>query len=419
MGTKVKNSLLMVTAVLLMFSCLTILSESDPTGRLATSGLSGHVGAAKEEGRGMWVVRDQITSPEKVKNVVATATKYGYNFIVVQVVGRGDAYYKSTVLPRSEALDGQPASFDPLKLVIDLAHAKGIKVIAWLNDMYLCGFSATPVSKAHLRNTHPEWVTYTSLGKSMIEAGQSATGPEVEGLFLDPGIPEVKEHIVARYSEIVKNYKVDGVHHDYIRYSNPNLGYNPIACAKFKEMYGYDPLDLKSKAQDIKKEIGIAKYLDLTKAWDQFRRDNITAIVKAVYEAVKAINPKVEVSGAVIGYYKLAYSEKFQDWKLWLEEGYLDVAMPMIYEPQTLVANYMVDQALAMQGKGVIFPGLGAYTQTKDLPALIEKVQHVREQGGKGFLFFDYGTMYETPGYFEGITKALFTEPATYPKVLD
>lgn len=380
--------------------------------------IAGSALAATEEARGMWVVRDQLTSPEKIQKFVNTAVKYNFNFLIVQVVGRGDAYFSSDILPRSEALKGQPESFDPLQMTIDLAHAKGIKVIAWLNDMYLSAFQSNPESKKHLFHAHPEWVTANVDGVSLIQMDRNTSGPEIEGIFLDPGAPGVKEHIVARYKEVVTKYNVDGVHHDYIRYSNPNLGYNPEVRRIFKAQYGYDPIELKSKAQEIKKAIGIQKYLDLQAAWDQFRRDHVTAIVKAVYEAVKAVKPRVEVSAAVIGYYKDAYSNKFQDWKLWLAEGYLDVAMPMIYEPQTTVVNYMVDQALSMQGKGVIFPGLGAYTQLDNVQSLIEKIQHAREKGAKGFLFFDYGSMVGTEGYLDGLLKGVLVEPSKYPQIL-
>lgn len=380
--------------------------------------VAGSALAVTEEARGMWVVRDQLTSPEKIQKFIDTAVKYNFNFLIVQVVGRGDAYFQSDILPRSEALKDQPASFDPLKLTIDLAHAKGIKVIAWLNDMYLSAFKANPESKKHLLYTHPEWVTANVEGVSLINLDKSTSGPEIEGIFLDPGAPGVKEHIVARYKEVVTKYNVDGVHHDYVRYSNPNLGYNPEVRRLFKEKYGQDPIDLKTKAQEIKKAIGIQKFLDLEKAWDQFRRDNVTAVVKAVYEAVKAVKPQVEVSAAVIGYYKDAYSTKFQDWKLWLAEGYLDAAMPMIYEPQTTVVNYMVDQALSMQGKGVVFPGFGAYTQLDNVKSLIEKVQYARQKGAKGFLFFDYASLVGTEGYLDGLVKGAFAEPSKYPQIL-
>lgn len=385
---------------------------------LLTSLASGIVNAQQVEGRGMWVVRNQLTSPEKIQTFVDLAVECNFNFLVVQVSGRGDAYYNSQLLPRAEVLHKQPLSFDPLQMTLDLAHKKGLKVIAWVNDMFVAPFKANPVSKKHIVHAHPDWITYHYDGSSLLEKDKNTSGLEIEGMFLEPGLKEVREHIVARYQEIVTNYDVDGIHHDYIRYANPNLGYHPETRAIFKSLYNYDPLDLKNKRQEIKKEVGIEKYYELKKAWDQFRRDNVTQIVKEVYETVKRIKPDVEVSAAVVGYYKAAYETKFQDWKVWLEAGYLDVAMPMIYEPQNETVNYMVDQALAMQGQGVIFIGLGAYTQLENLKGLVEKVTYARERGAAGILFFDYGSMYNTRGYLTSLKEALFSEPADYPQVL-
>ena len=39
--------------------------------------------------RAMWVVRDSMTSPQKIKNAVALAKKYHFNTLFVQVRGRG------------------------------------------------------------------------------------------------------------------------------------------------------------------------------------------------------------------------------------------------------------------------------------------------------------------------------------------
>lgn len=379
--------------------------------------MTGNLFASDIEGRGMWVVRDQITSPEKIVKVINQAVENNFNFLVVQVVGRGDAYYNSKILPRTRALHDQPLTFDPLEMTIELGHKQGLQIIAWLNDMYAAPFGAKE-RPTHVITQHPDWMTYHYKGGSLMEMGQDEKGPEIEGLFLEPGLPEVKDHIVARYVEIVQHYDVDGVHHDYIRYSNPNLGYHPRNREAFKVQYGIDPLDLKLDSRHVKKEVGFDKYYELKDQWDQFRRDSVTGIIKAVYEGVKAINPEVEVSAAVIGYYKNAYDHKFQDWKLWLEKGYLDVAMPMIYEPQDEVVNYMVEIALQMQGQGVIFPGLGAYTQLDDPASLIRKVEFARENGAKGMIFFSYSAISGTDGYFEALKDALFNEPAQYPKIL-
>lgn len=385
---------------------------------LLTSLISEAVEARQVEGRGMWIVRNRLTSPEKIRTFVDLAAKCNFNFLVVQICGRGDAYYNSQLLPRAEALSDQPLSFDPLQMTIDLAHDRGLKVIAWVNDIFVAPFHANPVSQEHIVHAHPDWITYHYNGKSLLELDRNTPGLEIEGMFLEPGLPEVREHLVARYQEIVTKYDVDGIHHDYIRYPNPNLGYHPRMRAIFKELYDYDPLDLKEKRREIKKEAGIERYYELKKAWDQFRRDNVTHIVKDIYDAVKRIKPDVEVSAAVIGYYKSAYESKFQDWKLWLESGYLDVAMPMIYEPEDVIVNYMVDQALAMEGEGVVFIGLGAYKQLDNLEGLVNKVNYARNKGAAGVLFFDYGSMYDTEGYLTSLKEALFSEPADYPQVL-
>ena len=389
------------------------------TAFLLTSLISGVVGARQVEGRGMWIVRNRLTSPEKIKTFVDLAAESNFNFLVVQICGRGDAYYNSQLLPRAEALREQPLSFDPLQMTIDLAHDKGLKVIAWVNDIFVAPFNANPVSKAHIVHAHPDWITYHYNGKSLLELDRNSIGLEIEGMFLEPGLPEVRAHLVARYQEIVTNYDIDGIHHDYIRYPNPNLGYHPRTRAMFKELYEYDPLDLREKRQEIRKEVGIERFYELKKAWDQFRRDNVTEIVKEIHAAVKRIKPDIEVSAAVIGYYKSAYGDKFQDWKLWLESGYLDVAMPMIYETEDVVVNHMVDQALTMQAEGVVFIGLGAYKLLDNLESLVNKVNYARKKGAAGIIFFDYGSMYDTEGYLTNLKEALFSEPADYPQVLE
>ena len=100
----------------------------------------------RPEARGMWVVRSSIASPEKIRNVVDTAKRFGYNILFVQVRGRADAYYNSTLEPRAEELSSQPASFDPLATIIQLAHAQGIQVHAWVNTDLVWSSAKKPLS---------------------------------------------------------------------------------------------------------------------------------------------------------------------------------------------------------------------------------------------------------------------------------
>src|SRR5712692_1383076 len=66
------------------------------------------------EVRALWVVRTTLTSPEKIRKMVETAAAAGFNTLVVQVRGRGDAYYRSRWEPRAVELKDQPPDFDPL-----------------------------------------------------------------------------------------------------------------------------------------------------------------------------------------------------------------------------------------------------------------------------------------------------------------
>jgi len=50
--------------------------------------------ASPNEIRALWVVRTTLTSPQKIRTMVSAAADNGFNTLIVQVRGRGDAYYK-------------------------------------------------------------------------------------------------------------------------------------------------------------------------------------------------------------------------------------------------------------------------------------------------------------------------------------
>ena len=78
---------------------------------------------AADETRALWVLRSSLTSPASITSLVRTAKEQGFNTLLVQVRGRGDAYYTSDLEPRAADLARQPAAFDPLASVLSEAHA--------------------------------------------------------------------------------------------------------------------------------------------------------------------------------------------------------------------------------------------------------------------------------------------------------
>ena len=62
--------------------------------------------AARDEVRALWVTRVSLTTPRSVSAVVQTARVSGFNTLLVQVRGRGDAYFADALEPRADALAG-------------------------------------------------------------------------------------------------------------------------------------------------------------------------------------------------------------------------------------------------------------------------------------------------------------------------
>lgn len=329
---------------------------------------------------GIWVVRDQITSPEKVKQVVQIAKIVGANRIYVQVVGRADAYYDSDILPRSEALSSMPESFDPLREIVNLAKPAGLKVSAWMNVFYVWPFNSRPKSSKHIINAHPEWVTYDINGRSMLEYKFS---PEVDtpGIFLDPALPEVKEFVSSIAEEIARKYDVDEIHLDYIRYPYKTFGYHPQAQKLYREW--------------LKKELAEKRLQNIAEGFDIFRRHQVSETVKLIYEKVHRYGKNL--SAAVFAYYEPdALTQRLQEWIEWVKGGYLDYACMMAYEDNKEIVNSHVKYAVNKLGSAEkIRVGLGAYKLTSYPNKLFEIAQSVALYKPDEIIIFSFENLFQ------------------------
>src|SRR5260370_18285821 len=101
------------------------------------------------EVRALWVVFTTLTSTEKIRKMVESAKAAGFNTIIVQVRGRGDAYYRSRWEPRPVELKDQPPDFDPLQVVLAEAKRRGPKVHTWLKPRFLAHSTGPPVVPAN------------------------------------------------------------------------------------------------------------------------------------------------------------------------------------------------------------------------------------------------------------------------------
>lgn len=363
--------------------------------------------APRAEGRGIWIVRDQLASPESIDAIVERCAEAGFNTLFVQVRGRGDAYYNSATEPRAEDLANQPLSFDPLQHCIDAGHARGLEVHAWMNAGYTWGPGDLPAAPEHIVNRHPEWVMVNRSGKSLMDYTREEVQASLsEGRYLSLAAPEVQDYLAGVYREVVENYDVDGVHFDFIRYCTRgqtpewDLDYNPLTIAAFQEDHDFNPLEV---------EIDSEEYA----VWVRWQQDRVGELVGRIREESHAIRPGIRVSAAVLSRYHLACEHSMQDWVAWLERGQLDTACLMSYSRDN---DLVVQESLLAQenrGQGTIWVGMGA---GHDIDLILDRIERVRRTvNPEGIMFFSYR------GFDEADMAALrsgpFVDPAEVPEV--
>lgn len=291
--------------------------------------------AAAQELRGVWVdaFGSDLNTPAGITNLVNRARAANLNAIFPQVRRRGDAWYRGGLEPVNPSVAN---GFDPLQDLITKAHdtsggKQRLEVHAWLVTYNIWNQQNTPPSQPnHPFNRHPEWLTQKYREKS--------TDPVIHfdgsNYQFDQALPAVQQHTFDVAMDIVRRYDVDGIHFDYIRYSDGDSrgGYQP---------WGYHP-EAVARYQRLKNKTGVPAPSDPT--WLQWRREQVTALLRKVYLHVRAEKPHVTVSAALICYdpaptlssnswfSTAAYTRVLQDWRSWLEEGILDLGCPMTYK---------------------------------------------------------------------------------------
>jgi uncharacterized lipoprotein YddW (UPF0748 family) len=357
----------------------------------------------ENEVRALWVVRDTLTSPESVAAMVARAKTAGFNTLIVQVRGRGDAYYSARWEPRATPLADQPPDFDPLALTVKEAHAAGLKVHAWLNTYLVADLADLPADPNHVVNKHAAWLAVprgiasdvfrgdpeTPTYLERIVSYSRANNAELEGLFLSPAHPGVKEHVYNLWIDIVERYDVDGLHFDYIRYPNRQYDYSRTSLERFRtEVDKTLSAENRQRLSAAFLSNPLAYVNEFPDRYEQFQRDQVTDLVERIYQGVKARKPDALVSAAVFANDHDAFESRRQDWKQWLQRGILDVACPMAYTTETPTFRGQITTAVGSLNGNQVWAGIGSWKQP--VRGTLEKISAAREAGAQGFVLFSY-----------------------------
>jgi uncharacterized lipoprotein YddW (UPF0748 family) len=328
--------------------------------------------------RAFWVdtFNSGLSNHEHVLAVVDQARAAGANAIFAQVRRRGDSWYLDSREGIAEILPPAPGAppaaqpiepgFDPLRDLIAEAHAHGIEVHAFVIVNAIWNRHPTvlplPAHAAHPFNRHgwdqatgaiyggrANWLTRSLLPDGTPGSGLTFGGHRIGAEFwMDPGHPDYAAYTVDVLTHLVKNYEVDGLHLDRIRYpelgvagqtpaTGTNIGYNATSVQRFNARYALPPDTVPAQNEA---------------RWVQWRRDQVTNLVRRIYLEAVAVKPQVKVSASLIAFGGFsswpsaeAYWRVYQDWDAWTREGILDIAMPMVYKREHVTnANPALNQ---------------------------------------------------------------------------
>lgn len=349
----------------------------------------------------LWVVRGTLADSAEVVRMVERAKAMGVRGLLVQVVGRGDAWYRSDLLPRPEAMAG--SARDPLGELLPLAHAAGLEVHAWMNCCLVWSAPNPPRDPRHVLHEHPEWVARMRDGRPMTRlTRRECERLHVEGVFLSPGHPGVRTWVARIAREIASRYPVDGIHLDYIRQPAVPIGYDPTSRAQFALREGADPA-----AFD---RLPAPERARLDSAWTRFQQDQVTAIVREVRDSVEAVRPGLPISAAVVADTVRATRQNRQAWMDWLRSGLLDRAYAMCYAP---ALQTVLDQLTSMSeqvGTARLVPGIAVYNTPPSTAAA--KIKGARALGFPAIALYSYDSLWERGDGWQRLLQYLDAPPS-------
>lgn len=357
----------------------------------------------------------QKVQQKEMANIVDSLAEANLNAVLFQVRGFSDAMYNSKYEPWSQYLTGTRGKepiYDPLQLLIDLAHAKGIEVHVWLNPYRYSSSDAT-YGKNHPKdyhNTHPDW---------LVKCGDIT--------ILNPSLPEVRKQICMVIADIVENYDIDGViFDDYFHQSGYVDAYDDVQYKAYKDTAS----SVMSRAD--------------------WRRAQNNLMIRMVNDTIKAIKPWVTFglgpagkAGASADKYGVEPSPIGGDWQYngiyadplaWYNEKTIDYMAPQVYwkigssSDYDQLTRWWSDMAAHFGRHNYVSQSLsalradGAKLGSSEFYAseIVDQINVNRNYdrfGAPGFCWYGLNTGLATKNFIQNIKKNATPRPAVVPQM--
>lgn len=326
---------------------------------------------------------------KELTDILDKLQRANINTILFQVRMRGTVMYPSAIEPWDACLAGavgRSPGYDPLQFAIDECHKRGMELHAWVVAIPVGRWNSEGCKR--LRRLYPKMV------KQVNQTG-----------YLDPAYPGTADYLASLCAEITRNYDIDGIHLDYIRYSE-----------KWPMGGGKDRRGRRIKGPTREEA-----------------RKNLTEVVRRIHDSVKGTKPWVKISCAAVGKFRdlsrqsskgwNAYNKVCQDAQGWLRLGYMDMLVPMMYFRGNQYYPFAVDWQEHDCGREIV-SGLGIYFlspgqlprgQSWSLDDVTRQLWFLRQLGmGQAYFRSEFLTD-NTKGLYDYVCDYIYPYPALTP----
>ena len=346
--------------------------------------------------RGVWITNvdsDVLFTSDRLATAIKDLRQLNFNTIYPVAWNWGYTTYPSKVAKRvvgssfmpkksagllinrklsnTEGLEGR----DVLKEMVTQGHKQGLAVIPWFEFGFMAPATTDPAG-SDLAKLHPDWLTQKQDGGTIWKEGKD---PRV---WLNPFKPEVKKFIIDLVVEVVGKYDVDGIQFDDHFGLPSEFGYDKFTVDLYKREH-----QGKLPPKDPKNE-----------EWINWRADKITDLMRDLFTAIKATNPKAIVS---ISPNPQTFAKSFflQDWAKWERQGLVEELLIQVYRDKLETFIGELQKPEVKLASKHIPVGIGILTGVKPKPISMKQIQTqiaaVRQQGLAGVSFFFYETLWK------------------------
>lgn len=346
--------------------------------------------APKTQERGVWLSKNEMLRPRaELEALLDRFQAANLNAVYINIQLRGFIMYpESRILPQWAEMAEHDREI--ITWLVPAIQERGMRAEAWMEYGYYAYWTPdanVDESMGPILDAHPDLLSIDSRGNRYLHNVNWG-----DFYSLCPTNPKSHDILIDMMDEALVLHPFDGINLDRIRYATDNHCYCPHCQSLFKQETGI-PLEVFEPGSDN------------AATFNQWRKEQLFRFMEKLSTRLRTNHPDKTITAAVMPPYLVDI--KAQDWYHWLEQGWLDAAMPMMYLPNlTEETRRLRDRT----GKdSMVIYGLDA---ERGQETLMRQLRELEELGVTGYAFWFSGAI---EPMLEDIGREFFTEPIASP----